>query len=250
MPKSDPEWMLKKFRGNNLAADEIEEYMKWKHQFKLDRFKKSIKGVHQGTLLKVHQEINTKKVACELGAGCSGWNKEVYNGFFARCGLMDPFIVWNQHVKMKDYEESLAQFMDLFDYATFEQPKVPNGQFEMNCYWQAKYGFFTCYDMWVKWGLVNFDGALIEMHEKPRDLHKQWMMGCLSVVYNNFLKTGKLSGAIDYKESKEYKKLYAKNDSHEASLRLAAAKKLRAKQEERKLQAQQLKANFAASSAD
>jgi hypothetical protein len=95
IPKPDPEWMLKKFRGMNLAADEIEEYMKWKHQFKLDRFKKSIKGVHQGTLLKVHQETNTKKVACELGAGCSGWNKEVYNGFFARCGLMDPFIIWN-----------------------------------------------------------------------------------------------------------------------------------------------------------
>ena len=63
-------------------------------------------------------------------------------------------------------------------------------------------------------------------------------MACLSVVYNNFLKTGKLVGAIDYKDSKEYKKLYAKNDSHEASLRLAAAKKLRAKQEERKQQAQ------------
>lgn len=173
--------------------------------------------------------MSKKKVECEIGSGCAGWNKEVYNGVFGRCGLMDPFIIWNKHVKMKDYEESLNMFMELFDYAIFEQPKGERVQFEMNCYWQSKYGLFTCYDMWVKWGTVNFDGSLIEMHEKPRDLHRQWMMAAMSWMYNNYLKTGKLSGAIDYKESKEYKKLYARNNSHEAGLRLAAAKKLRAK---------------------
>jgi len=46
LPKTDPDWMLKKFRGESLLSDEIEEYMKWKHQFKLSRFKKMIKGVH------------------------------------------------------------------------------------------------------------------------------------------------------------------------------------------------------------
>lgn len=142
---------------------------------------------------------------------------------------MDPFIIWNKHVKMKDYEESLNEFMELFDYATFEQPKGDGVQFEMNCYWQAKYGFFTCYDMWVKWGTVNFDSSLIEMHEKPRDLHRQWMMACLSWMYNYYLKTGRLAGGISYKESKEYKKMYAKNNSHEASVRLSQAQKLRAK---------------------
>ena len=70
-----------------------------------------------------------------MGSGCEGWNKEVYNGVFGRCGLMDPFIIWNQHVKMKDYEESLATFMELFDFAVFEQPKGDGAQFEMNCYW-------------------------------------------------------------------------------------------------------------------
>ena len=88
--------------------------------------------------------------------------------------------------------------------------------------------------MWTKWGLINFDAGLIEMHEKPRELHKQWMMACLSWMYNDYLKTGKLTGAIGYKESKEYKKLYANNNSHDAGLRLAAAKRLRAAAEERK----------------
>ena len=146
---------------------------------------------------------------------------------------------------MKDYEESLNMFMELFDFATFEQPKGEQVQFGLNIYWQAKFGRFTCYDMWVKWGIVNFDGSLIEMHEKPKDLHRQWMMACMSWMYNNYLKTGKLTGAIDYKESREYKKLYAKNNSHEAGLRLAAAKKLRAKNEDKKQMAQQRKVNGA-----
>ena len=56
----------------------------------------------------------------------------------------------------------------------------------------------------------------------------------MSWMYNNYRKTGELKGAIDYKESKEYKKLYANNNSHKAGLQLAAAKKLRAKQEEKR----------------
>ena len=146
---------------------------------------------------------------------------------------------------MKEYEDSLSMFMELFDYATFENPKGSNVQFEMNCYWQAKYGLFTCYDSWGKWGLIKFNANLIERWEKPRDLHRQWMMACMSWMYNNFRRTGELKGAIDYRESKEYKKLYANNNSHEASLRLAAAKKLRAKQEEKRQLAQELKAKQA-----
>ena len=169
---SDPDWIIKKFRGQSLIGEEIEDYMKWKHEKKLQNFKRNIKGVHQGTLLKVHNETVKKKVVCEIGGGCSGWNKDVYNGVFGQCGLIDPFIIWNKHVKMKDYEESLAMFMELFDYGTFESPKGENVTFEMNCYWQAKYGLFLCFGGFVQWGTINFDGNLIEMHEKPRELHR------------------------------------------------------------------------------
>ena len=48
---------------------------------------------------------------------------------------MDPFIIWNKHVKMKDYEESLVIFMELFDYDVFEQPKGPGARRHINCYW-------------------------------------------------------------------------------------------------------------------
>lgn len=101
--------------------------------------------------------------------------------------------------------------------------------------------------MWVKWGQIKFDGNLIEQWEKPKDLHRQWMMACLSVLYNNFTRTGQLVGAIDYKESKEYKRLYAKSSSHEAGLRLAAAKKVRAKADDKKSLAERLQTKKAPS---
>ena len=124
LPPKDPDWMIKRFRGEPLQAEEIEDYMKWKHEFKLSRFKLILKGVHTGTLVKVHQETTKRKVECEVGAGCEGWNKEVYDGIiFGRCRHQDPFYIWNKHVKMKDYEDSLNIFMELFDFAVFEQPK-------------------------------------------------------------------------------------------------------------------------------
>lgn len=54
LPEPDPEWLLKRMRGQPLMAHEIEEFMKWKHEVKMAKFKKIIKGVHEGTLIKVH----------------------------------------------------------------------------------------------------------------------------------------------------------------------------------------------------
>ena len=62
LPQKDPEWMIKGFRRESLLSEEIEDYMKWKHEFKLSRFAKIIKGVHIGTLIKVNHEVASKKV--------------------------------------------------------------------------------------------------------------------------------------------------------------------------------------------
>ena len=101
-------------------ADEIEDYMKWKHEFKLQRFKKIIKGVGMGTFSKVSWETQHKKVLCEIGGACSGWNKQVFDGVFGSCGPIDPFIIWKKHVKQKDFDESLNEFMELYDFDIFE----------------------------------------------------------------------------------------------------------------------------------
>ena len=67
------------------------------------------------------------------------------------------------------------------------------------------------------------------------------MMACMSYHYNHFLKTGQIVSNLSYQETKEYKKLYAKNDTHAVGLRLAAAKSYREKQEDKKHQAEQVK---------
>ena len=94
-----------------------------------------MKGVEEGVLIKVHEETSKKKVQCEVGSGCAGWNKEVYNGIFDRCANMDPFIIWKKHVKTSDYDEALNMYMELFDLAVFEQPKGVGAQRFLNQYW-------------------------------------------------------------------------------------------------------------------
>lgn len=89
-----------------------------------------------GTFEKVHKETLTKKIACETGAGCVGWDLECYSGIFGRCGPMDPFIIWKQHVKESDYDESLDLFMDLFGCDTFDNPFGGGAEvsFVLNCF--------------------------------------------------------------------------------------------------------------------
>ena len=134
--------MVKRFDREPLNSEEIEEYMKWKHENKLARYAKMIKGVHMGSLIRVTEEVIKKKAVCEIGS-CMGWNKDVYDGIFGQCGKMDPFWCWDKHVKQKEFDESLDVFLELFDYDTFEQPKGDGAQYHMNCFWQAKYAMFS-----------------------------------------------------------------------------------------------------------
>ena len=62
------------------------------------------------------------KNRCDVGTSCEGWNHAVYDGFFGRCGIIDPFEVWNRNVKEKDYNESLDLFIELFGCETFDNP--------------------------------------------------------------------------------------------------------------------------------
>ena len=94
MPTPDPEWITKKFAGEKLNADEIDQYLMWKQKQKLKRFKKIINAPGMGHFEKVHRANQRMKVKCEVGSSCMGWNHEVYDGIFGRCGQMDPFIVW------------------------------------------------------------------------------------------------------------------------------------------------------------
>ena len=154
MPPPDPVWMQKKFSGQKLNAEEIDEFMLWKQKNKLKQLKKILKAPGMGTFEKIRKETLTKKIQCEVGS-CDGWNYDVYGGIFERCGPMNPFEIWEKHVREKDFDESLDLFMDLFGCDTFHNPFGANDdiRYKLNCYFQAKYGMFTCNDISSgKWG--------------------------------------------------------------------------------------------------
>ena len=76
----------------------------------------------RGSFEKVLLENNHMKNRCDVGTSCEGWNYSVFDGFFGRCGIMDPFESWNRNVKEKDYNESLDLFIELFGCEAFDNP--------------------------------------------------------------------------------------------------------------------------------
>lgn len=238
MPIPDPNWIIKKFKGQSLSAEEIDDYMKWKYQQKLRKFKSVMKAPEIGAIEKVHRATVKMKVKCEVGASCTGWNKAVYEGVFDRCGPMDPFIIWKQHVREKEFDESLELFMDLFESEAFEQPfgGGPKIKQMTNKFFQAKYGMFTCHGSWVQWGTVDYDHGLIERWEKPKALKRTWNLAMMYLLQNKTVKIENLNIGSNYKKSPIYKKMMAgtSEKTHQAQIRLGQAKNLQARSDENK----------------
>ena len=107
-------------------------------------------------------------------------------------------------------------------------------------YWQAKYGLFTCYDMAKRWGMTKYDENLIERWERPRELHKQWNLSCMSaIVHFNGLRTttAKSIPNIKYYNSPTYKSIIKDKRAHEINIKVVKAEKYRAAKEQRKREA-------------
>ena len=142
-----------------------------------------MKGLSEPKLHTIwYQGVLAKMSLGGLGDGCSGWNTEVYDGI---PGKANPFFVWDQYVKLSDYEDSLRQFEEFFRADALDN--CNQDEKFLNKYWQTRYSLFTCYDMHKLWGIYKFDSSLIERWEKPRELHKQWALGLMSCVYNKRL---------------------------------------------------------------
>ena len=107
----------------------------------------------------------------------------MFEGDFGSCSGRDPFEIWNETYKMKDYDESLNYLMKFFDVPTFT---VPSGgkdvQRFINEYFYAKYGLFTCYDMQRNFGHRPPNFTVIEFWEKESVRHRNWMLVILALL--------------------------------------------------------------------
>lgn len=116
---ADPEWMIRRYAGLKLNAEELDQYFRWEHDKKLFRLQKTIKAPSQAQLIKV-MDINTsKKNACVHSQNCTGWNYDVYEGVFSQCGPLNPFFAWVSVVDERQFEESIDLFMDQYEIEVF-----------------------------------------------------------------------------------------------------------------------------------
>ncbi len=108
-------------------------------------------------------------------------NQQVFDGFFDRCGKMNPFELWNKKVDEKRCNKELDLFMNHYDIPPFNGPN--RASMTLNAFFQAKYGMFYCYDNNKLYGLIDYDPALIEKWERTqRNLKRTWNLAIMSAL--------------------------------------------------------------------
>jgi len=68
---------------------------------------------------------------------------------------------------MKKYDAALDLFMEIYEIPTHAIPSGQKVKRYINSFFSSKYGMFTCYDHYRKWGDYDYNAGLIEFWEKP-----------------------------------------------------------------------------------
>ncbi len=74
------------------------------------------------------------------------------------------FRIWNEQVSERKSAAVVAKLMEHFNLPIFVN--IGRSEEVVNAFFQAKYGFFTCFDSAYSIGRVNFDIELITYWER------------------------------------------------------------------------------------
>lgn len=94
----------------------------------------------------------------------SGYNPYAFKGVYEECGTNDMFGIWRQHVDEKKAVKYVVKLMEHYDIPLYETP--PELERQINTFYSAKYGMFTCSQMVRSPGLVRYDTDLINLWER------------------------------------------------------------------------------------
>ena len=75
------------------------------------------------------------------------------------CGRVDVFGIWKKHVKEQKAKVFVEQLMDQYELPVHDAP--PGMEDEINKFYMAKYGMFTCHDVLARIGKVRYAEDLI-----------------------------------------------------------------------------------------
>ena len=95
-----------------------------------------------------------------MDCGGNRHNKYAFEGPYDECGRIDVFNKWKSNVDEKKGKEYVYRLMDHYDIKTHYAPL--GMEQELNKFYQAKYGMFTCHDNIHKIGHVRYAEDLID----------------------------------------------------------------------------------------
>ena len=97
---------------------------------------------------------------------------------------------------------------------------------------------FCGYDAKAKWGMIDYDPSLIERWERPKELHRVWILSIMSGIKSGQIPWEDISQyRKPYTEGKDFRRFIAINSGHESSVRAELAKEAAKKNAERKKEA-------------
>ena len=138
-------------------------------------------------------------------------NKIAFAGPYDECGRIDVFGIWKQSVKEKKSKDYVEALMDHYDIPVHYAPQGMES--EINKFYQAKFGMFTCHDTLARIGGVRYAEDLIDYWVRNKEDQKwTWY---LAIGYVLSEKGGKKHDLLKahkkgYRESQAFKN-YLKN---------------------------------------
>lgn len=141
-------------------------------------------------------------------------NKHAFEGPYLECGRIDVFGIWKKNVKEQRAKNFVELLMDQYDLPVHEAPK--GMEEEINKFYMAKYGMFTCHDVLARMGKVRYPEDLINYWQRNKEDQKYTWYLAVAFVMSEKSRSWDLLKPYkkDFKEGKSFKSYLRNHPDH------------------------------------
>lgn len=215
--------MLNSKAGRKLDPVEVEEYYRWKFERSHKQLLNdaSYEGVPSfAALTQTIREYHYFKKDCLTSFLYCGiaYNKQAFTGADGECGKTDHFGIWKKNINEKKAKNYIKKLMEHYEFPLFHTPRGMD--YDLNTFYQAKYGMFTCHDLNHCIGQARYDADLVNYWNKLlRDKKDTWYLAIAYSASNGKIKLHDLQDyKKNYRESPQYQQYLSRNPHHHEDL--------------------------------
>ena len=201
----------------------IEANQYFKHRFEEELAQMQRETGYEGVpsnaqIIHVIRKFHVFKKSCLLSFyDCQGnrHNKLAFAGVADECGRIDVFHVWKDNVKEKKSKWFIDKLQDHYEIPLHQCP--PGMEQEVNKFYQAKYGMFTCHDTLQRIGGVRYAEDLIDHWVRNKDEQRYTWYLAIAYYISEKRDGWKLLDKYkkDFKQSKAYLAYIRNHPNHE-----------------------------------